>query len=156
MSEEEEFSKPQEETVLINSVYAENGISAHDNHMHYGTVSMCTRMATELLDALQGLQGTAKRAFDISNPLRVTPITLLPQKQQIRSALMLTLLKATLLMDVFVAGNIHFEGLADVACVIGVNAEKRRWKPCSEGALIVVTVDAPLGAYATLDLTPLS
>lgn len=48
-SGEEKFAKPQEETLLINSVYAETGISAHYNHMHYGTVSTCTRLATELV-----------------------------------------------------------------------------------------------------------
>lgn len=106
MSGEEKFTKPQEETVLINSVYAETGISARYNHMHYGTVSTCARLATERLDTLTviqsfiglanifcvqtrhrsnkitGLQGTAKPTFDISKPLRVIPITLFLEKQQ--------------------------------------------------------------------------
>lgn len=78
MSGEEKFTKPQEETVLINSVYTETGISAHYNHMHYGTVSTCTLLATDFLD---------------------TPT-------------------ATLLMNDFLAGNVHFEGHEDHACVI--------------------------------------
>lgn len=96
MSGEEKFTKPQEETVLINSVYTETGISAHYNHMHYGTVSTCTRLATDFLDTptviqsfiglakmfcvqtqhrsskITGLQGTAKPTFDTSKPIPIT------------------------------------------------------------------------------------
>lgn len=39
-------------------------------------------------------------------------------------------------MDEFSAGNIHFEGHEDCACVICDNAEKRRSKPSSEGGLM--------------------
>lgn len=39
-------------------------------------------------------------------------------------------------MDEFLAGNIHFEGHEDAACVICDNAEKRRSKPSSEGGLM--------------------
>lgn len=50
MSGEEKFTKPQGETVLINLAYIETGISAHFNHMLYGTFSMCTCLAAELID----------------------------------------------------------------------------------------------------------
>lgn len=50
MSGEEKFTKPQGETVLINVAYTETRISTHFNHMHYGTFSMWTCLATEPID----------------------------------------------------------------------------------------------------------
>lgn len=50
MSGERRLQKPQEETGLINLAYTETGISAHNNHTHYGTFCTCTCLATEYLE----------------------------------------------------------------------------------------------------------